>query len=349
MTNSFIEKICSDIFNNQDFTEFDNKNILITGANGLLGGMIADFFAYLNTKKNFNITLYLTSKSSLLDASRIQHLLGNDKIKYFSRDLSKLNDWSKDINVKIDYCFYCAGYATPSKFIGRPIENLNVNIGGLNQILDFVFNDNPKAHFLYISSAEIYSANNNSKLYEEDDIINVEVANKRNSYKIGKIAGEILVNDFVDKGFKASSIRTTVCYGPGVLEDDSRVLSDLVKKGVFNDKIQLMDDGQSTRNFIYISDFCLMIFNIIKTCKSKVYNVNGDTKRSILEITQIISEILNKPVVLGNKANIITENTTRSVSMSINRYENEFGKHNFKSIEEGVKEFTEWYKTILNN
>jgi len=190
--------------------------------------------------------------------------------------------------------------------------------------------------------------NDNSKLYEEDYIINVEVVNKRNSYKIGKIAGEILVNDFVDKGFKASSIRTTVCYGPGVLEDDSRVLSDLVKKGVYNDEIQLMDDGQSTRNFIHISDFCLMIFNVIKTCRSKVYNVNGNTKRSILEIAQIISEILNKPVVLGNKANVITENTTRSVSMSIDRYESEFGKHNFKSIEEGIKEFTEWYKTILN-
>lgn len=345
--NIFMKKTCDYIFNNQNFSEFNNKNILITGANGLLGGMIAEFFNYLNEEKGFNVNLYLTSKSKKSKASRIKHVLNSNKVKYFSCDLSKSHVFKKYINSKIDYCFYCAGYATPIKFIDYPIETLNINTNGLNNTLEFIINNNPNSHFLYISSAEVYSANDNTELYKETDTINIEIDNKRNFYKVGKIAGEMLINNFRDKGLKASSIRTTICYGPGVLDDDNRVLSDLTKKGIYNETIQLIDNGLSTRRLLHISDFCLMIFNIIKTCNSKVYNVNGDMEWSILEMANIIGEVLNKQIILGDGLHMIAKNTTNSVSMSINRYESEFGKHIFKSTKEGIKEFVEWYKTIL--
>jgi len=346
---NFIEKTCDDIFATQDFSCFDNKTILITGANGLLGGIIADFFSYLNKRKNFKINLLLTSKSESSKLSRIKHLLKEDYVYYFSHDLSKSNDYPDLTKYKIDYCFYSAGYATPMKFLSNPIEVLNTNINGLYETLNLVIENNPNSKFLYISSGEIYSANSNVDLYKEEDIINVDVSNKRNFYKIGKITGELLINHFRDKGFKASSIRTTICYGPGVLDNDNRVLSDLVRKGIYDDVIQLMDSGNSTRRFLHISDFCSMIFNIIKTCKSETYNVNGNNELSIFEIASIIAEVLNKPALRGNELNIITQHTAHSVSMSIDRYENEFGKHNFKSMKEGIKEFIEWYRIILNN
>ncbi len=345
---NFIEKICDDIFITQDFTCFNNKTILVTGANGLLGGMIADFFNYLNKRKNFKINLLLTSKSEASQLSRIKHLLKEDYVKYFSYDLSKTDQYPNLTEYKIDYCFYSSGYATPTKFLNNPIETLNTNINGLYETLEFVINNNPDSNFLYMSSGEVYSANDNTDLYRENDIINVDISNKRNFYKIGKIAGELLINHFRDKGLKAASIRTTICYGPGVLDNDNRVLSDLVRKGIYNDIIQLMDDGYSTRKLLHISDFCSMIFNVIKTCKSETYNVNGKDELSILEIANIISEVLNKPVLQGNELNSITKYTARSVSMSIDRYENEFDKHTFKPIKEGIKEFVEWYKTILS-
>jgi len=347
--NVYIENICDDIFKTQDFKDFNNKTILITGANGLLGGMIADFFSYLNKKKKFNINLILTSKSKKSQLTRIKHLLKEKYVTYFSYDLSLTNKWSKLSLPQIDYCFYSSGYATPSKFINRPIETLNTNIDGLYKTLEFITNNNPNSKFLYISSGEVYSANDNTDLYKEESIINIDISNKRNFYKVGKIAGELIVNYFRDNGFSASSIRTTICYGPGVLDDDNRVLSDLVRKGINNDCIQLMDSGKSTRRLLHITDFCSMIFNIIKKCKDEVYNVNGKDELSILEIATIISETLNKPVLLGDELNIITKYASSSVSMSIDKYENEFGKHIFKSTKEGIKDFTNWYKTILNN
>ena len=343
----FIKKICNDIFNNNPHEVFNNKNILITGANGLIGGMLADFFHYLNKEKGFNINLILTSKSKPNNLTRIKHLLNEEYITYFDYDLSKINQNLPNLP-KIDFCFYSSGYATPTKFINRPIETLNTNINGLYKILKFVTNNNPNSKFLYISSGEIYSANDNTNLYKETDIINVDINNKRNFYKISKIAGELLINSFRDKGFKTSSIRTTICYGPGVLENDNRVLSDLIRKGIKNNSIQLMDSGKSTRNLLHITDFCLMILNIIQTCKYETYNVNGANELSIFEIANLISKVLNVPVEKGNELNLITKYATNSVSMSIDRYENEFGKHNFKSTEEGITELVEWHKNNIN-
>jgi nucleoside-diphosphate-sugar epimerase len=343
---SFVKKICDDVFKTNNYTNFKNKNILITGANGLIGGILADFFHYLNQEKKFNINLILTSKSKSSDLIRIKHLLTEEYVTYFDYDLSTATQNIPDLP-KIDYCFYSAGYATPTKFIDRPIETLNTNINGLYMFLELIMGNNPNAHFLYISSGEIYSANNNSDLYKETDIINIDLSNKRNFYKIGKITGELLINYFRDKGLKASSIRTTICYGPGVLDTDNRVLSDLTRKGINNNIVQLMDNGESTRKLLHITDFCLMVLNISQTCKYETYNVNGSDELSIFEIASIISEILNVPVEKGNELNVITKYATNSVSMSISRYEEEFGKHTFISTEEGIKNFVDWYKTIL--
>jgi dTDP-glucose 4,6-dehydratase/UDP-glucuronate decarboxylase len=343
----FVKKICDDIFKSNDYNSFKNKTILITGANGLIGGMLADFFHYLNKEKGFNLNLILTSKSKVDDLTRIKHLIKEKYVTYFDFDLSNLNQDIPNLP-KIDYCFYSAGYATPAKFIDRPIETLNTNINGLYMFLESIINNNPDAHFLYISSGEVYSANDNSDLYKETDVLNIDLSNKRNFYKIGKITGELLINNFRDKGLKASAIRTTICYGPGVLDTDNRVLSDLVRKGVNDGVIQLMDGGESTRKLLHITDFCSMTLNIAQTCKHETYNVNGPNELSIFDIANEISNTLNVPVKRGNELNMITKYATNSVSMSISRYEEEFGKHTFISTKEGIKDFVDWYKIILN-
>ena len=339
----YIKTICDEIYSTQDFKSFNNKTVLVTGVNGLIGGMISEFFYYLKTKKGYNIKLILTSKSET--ANRLKHL-NNTFFEYYSIDLSK-NDISDFISKqKINYCFYSSGYATPSSFIDKPLETLNININGLYNTLNFIKNNNEDAKFLYISSGEIYSSNNNYFLHDEVNQITVDMSNKRNFYKIGKIAGELLINNFRNTGFNASSIRTTICYGPGNI-NDNRMLVDLVRKGLTEDKIQLMDDGSSTRKLIHISDFCSMIFNIIKEGKNDVYNISGEEELSIFQIGEIISNYISKPVIKGHEINNITKYASATNSMSLRRYEEEFGNHSFKSIEDGIKEFIDWYKNEM--
>ena len=54
--NKFLTKSMEKIFNTlgSNLDEFKDKTILITGANGLIGGFLSEFFIYLNDDHDFS-------------------------------------------------------------------------------------------------------------------------------------------------------------------------------------------------------------------------------------------------------------------------------------------------------
>ena len=79
--------------------EFKGKTILITGANGLIGGFLSDFFVYLNDEHDFNCQLVLTSLSS--EPKRLRDLRYRNDVSYYSKDLMMLGFLRKLIFVFI--------------------------------------------------------------------------------------------------------------------------------------------------------------------------------------------------------------------------------------------------------
>lgn len=336
------------ILNSVDLQSLKNKTILITGANGLIGGFLSEFFNYLNKFHEYNIKLVLTSLSK--EPERIKGLL-ND-VEYISKDLSK--DFSstdkllwKNIG-KIDYCFYCAGYAQPSKFMDKPSETIAINTLGLNNIFTNVFNNNPKARCVFLSSSEVYAGNKTDYSHRETDIISIDINNKRNFYILGKLAGESIVNNFRMKGFDSLSIRVSLCYGPGILQDDTRVMSEFVLKGLTEDCIQLFDEGNASRRYLHIEDFTVMLLNTTIFGKRFLYNICGEEENSIYDLACIIGEKLNKAVKKGKTSNLVSKTAPQIVWNSLELYNSEFEKIKFKPLREGVLEFISWYMNKFN-
>ena len=325
----------------KSISNFYNKNILITGANGLIGGALAEFFVHLNEKYNYNIKLYLTSLSK--NPERIKYLISKKDVHYFSMDLSKDNKITGIFN----YCFYCSGYAQPAKFLDKPIETLNLNVMGLYNTLDNLYSLNPHAKCVYLSSSEIYSGNKKTGAHKENDSIIIDPFNKRNFYILGKLGGENVINFFREKKYNAISARVSLCYGPGVLKDDNRVLSDLVRKGLYEDNIKLFDDGSATRRYLHISDFIKMILKISLDGTQPIYNVCGEEENTIFGLATIIGNYLNKKVVKGETNHIVSKTAPKIVWNSLDLYNKEFDKIKFKPFKKGVEEFIEWYKNTL--
>ena len=333
------EKIISQL----NLTKLSNANILITGANGLIGGFLADLFSYLNDTHDYNIKLTLTSLSTI--PNRIIHLLDRDDVTYISTDLSKDNLIVPDI----DFCFYCAGYAQPSKFLSQSMTTLLLNSYGVANTFESIFNSNPNATCIYLSSSEIYSASDKQTAHTESDNINIDLNNKRNFYILGKVNGELIVNNLRNQGYNAISARVSLCYGPGVLEDDSRVLSELVQKALgSNDTIQLFDDGSAKRRYLHVTDFTSMLLNIVLNGTQNVYNICGEEECTIYELAEIIGSTVNKEIIKGKSNNAVSVSAPTIVWNSLDRYKNEFGSFQLKSIKDGVVEFITWYTTILN-
>ena len=347
--NKYIKQISDRIFKNVLIAEFSNKAILITGANGMIGGFIADFLHYLNVEHDYNIKIILTSLSE--KPKRLEHLLDNDNVLYLPIDLAdekaEIRFFEKGLplyrDIKIDYCFYCAGYAQPGKFLSNPSKTYTLNVNGLSRIFNRVFSDNKKAKAIYISSSEVYALNDNSEPHREEDFLNISLSHKRIPYILGKVSGEYQVNIFRDLGFDAKSARVSLCYGPGHVMDDSRVMSDLTRKGMENDTINLFDDGSSFRKYQHISDCCIMLFNILLDGKNDVYNVGGKEEVTIYDMAKIIGNQFNKEVIKGKVNNEVASSAPKKVSISLDRYETEFDKFNFMSFRDGMENYLNWY------
>ena len=335
----YIQEINSRVLSNITVTELKNKTVLITGANGLIGSAVADFLLYLNTEYSYNISIILTSLSK--SPARIAHLLSESSITYIPKDLS-LNIY-ESFDIDIDYCFYCAGYAQPSKFLSDPHKTFFLNTIGVNNVFNDVYK-NKHAKCIFLSSSEVYALNETETSHNESDNINISLQHKRNPYIFGKIAGEMVVNNFIDQGYSGTSIRVSLCYGPGHLADDTRVMSDISRNAMNEEHIvTLFDEGEALRRYIHMSDFLVMLFNISLRGTQRVYNVGGEEEISIYNMALHIGRFFKKTIQKGVTKNKVSVSAPNRVWVSMERYTQEFSKINFLPFKDGIKSYLQWF------
>lgn len=337
--NKFLTKSMQKIFTtlNSNLDEFKNKTILITGANGLIGGFLSDFFVYLNDEHDFNCQLVLTSLSS--EPKRLSDIRYRKDVKYYSKDLT--NDaWFFD---EIDFCIYCAGYAQPNKFLSNAKKTYKLNVDAMVKTFQSVFHDRKNAKMLFISSSEVYALNDTSKPHCETDKLKLDLLHKRAPYIIGKTTGEYNVKLLRQEGFDVKSARVSLCYGPGHVMEDTRVMSELTLKGIENETINLFDDGSAFRKYQHISDCSIMLINILLKGKQEVYNVGGKEETTIYNMAKIIGDRFDKKIVKGKVNNEVASSAPKKVSISLDRYEDEFGDFEFTTFKDGMSNYLDWY------
>ena len=342
---SVINNDCIELFkrNIKNLESFKNKNILITGANGLIGGFLSDFFCYLNDKEHFNTKIYLTSKSNKEDAIRIKHLISREDITYFSWDLAnEFPDYLfKD---KIDYIFFASGYGQPKKFIENKINTILINTTGLNSLLKFC--SETHCSLLYMSSSEIYGSPDFSNIPTKEQYHgNYSVESNRACYISSKRLGEVLCLEYSKLyNLNIKIARLALTYGPGVLFSDDRVLQDFILNGSKNKNIQLLDSGDAIRNYLYIVDSAEMLLNIFLNGQSSIYNVGGDKEQvTIYELANKVGNILNISVNKGNKIQDNVKDAPNIVSLDMKRYQAEFYNKKFIELNVGIKNIIEWF------
>ena len=315
--------------------KYNKKRILITGASGLVGNGLVNFFNELIFKDKISIEIYAIT--------RHKKKYSNKKIKSFNLNLVKTNT---NFLPKFDYIFHCAGYGQPKKFLQNKIDNIFLNTSVLYD-LSKKLKKNGKIFFM--SSSELYSGCN--KTYpNENDIGNTTPLHPRSSYIEGKRTGEVVINTLREFGINAISLRLSLLYGPGTKIDDNRVINEFIISALKKKKIKMLDSGKDIRHYIYISDAIKMIINITINCQESVYNIGGKEMTSIFEIAKLISKYTNSVLIRPHtKKNNKLKGAPSKVGVSIKRYENEFGKFKMKSFTEGLKENILWYEKMLKN
>jgi nucleoside-diphosphate-sugar epimerase len=332
----FIYTEIDEIYNSTKYKFLKNKEILITGATGLLGQYFVAFFLKASEGKNKPKNITLLHKSEIPEY--LNFLKKNKSFK-----LRKINLAEKKFSStkKYDYIIHLATYGQPKKFLDESLKTFFLNTSLME---DLILRLKNKGIFLFLSTSEIYFGLKNKP--KEDSIGKINTNMNRAAYIFSKLSGETFLNIYKRKhSLNFKSIRLCSAFGPGNKKDDSRVIYELIKKGLITKKISLQDNGSALRSYVYILDAIKMIINIMFFGKHNTYNVGGKNLISIKKLGLSISKIL-KCSFKNSKNKKKNFSAPQLASVNTELYKKEFGPPDYKSFNKCLKKTIEWQKTL---
>jgi len=319
--------------NNKDINFLKKKKILITGVSGLIGINLLFFLNKLSKEKKLPIYIDGTYNTSLFKFVR-NYFKKNDKINFIKIDLAK-NKISE--NNKYDLIFHCAGYGQPAKFLKYKDSTYKLNS---NAIINLKKNLNKKSKFIYMSSTEIYSGNNQT--CNENSIGSTGPNHTRSSYIDSKKFGEsYIVNCFDDYLI----LRACLIYGPGGKINDERVINQVIVRGIKNKNIDVFGGLDQLRSNLYTSDAINMIIKALTKKKNQTFNLSNHKKSTLGKIFKQIGKLLKKKLIY-HKSKMYGAPKIIDIS---NRRILKTTKYKISTkIEEGLSKTLQWYQSLIS-
>jgi nucleoside-diphosphate-sugar epimerase len=265
-------------------------NILITGANGLLGKSLID-----RLSKNHNIYAIVGKHSTLEKSANITIL----KVDLVDLDTDKLPKY-------IDAIYYLAQSNNFREFPEMAMDMLSINVYTPVKLALWGQKCGVKK-FIYASSGGVYKHPTQS--VKEMFDINANV--KNGFYLDSKLSGEILLRNFSDLFKTFVIVRPFFMYGPR--QNKSMLIPRLMFNIIDGNDITLSYKDGIQINPIFVDDASASMEKLIDLEGEHIFNIAGNEIVSLRELSTLISNIVNKEakykVLEDSQADLIADIT----------------------------------------
>ena len=214
--------------------------ILVTGGAGFIGSHLCE---RLISEGNEVLCLdnFFTGRRE-----NIFHLLDNPRFELLRHDVTE------PILLEVDQIYNLACPASPVHYQYNPVKTVKTNVMGTINMLGLA--KRVHARILQASTSEVYG-DPEKHPQTEDYWGNVNPIGIRSCYDEGKRLAETLMTDYHRQNkvdIRIARIFNT--YGPRMLEDDGRVVSNFIVQALRGEPLTLYGEGEQTRSFCYVDD-----------------------------------------------------------------------------------------------
>ena len=309
--------------------------ILITGGAGFIGSNLAKKLMDRGDKVVIidNINDYYDPK---LKKDRLKNILEGYDFKFYKGDIRDEKLLERIFKTeKLDKVMHLAAMAGVRNSLLDPKLYEEVNIRGTLNLLELSRKYKIK-NFVYASSSSVYG--NNTKVpFSESDPVDTPIS----PYAASKKATELIAHVYSHiYGLPTTGLRYFTVYGPWGRPDMALFLfTDAIIKGK---PIKVFNHGRMSRNFTYVDDIVSGTIVAIDTPqKYAVMNIGGDREETLLRFIEVIEENVGKKA--KRKMLPIQPGDVPSTVADIRKLR-KLGWKPTTRIEEGIKNFVDWYK-----
>lgn len=287
-------------FETLPLSELDGKTVFITGATGMICSCITDLLLCWNASGG-NIRIVASSRNK----EKLQKRFGEEN------PLFQMVEWDAgdpvDADIQADYIIHGASNADPANFAKKPVDTLLANVVGTHELLKYGCRRGMK-RFLYLSSGEMYGQPDDSMAdFTESYCGPVDHSSPRSCYPAGKRAAESLCQSYVSQ-YDADAVIARPChiFGPTMLWQDSRAVSEFFRSAVLGKDIVLKSAGLMERSHCYVADAAAAIlFILLRGNKGEAYNVaDPHYQMTIRRFAEEVAKAGNTKVIYENPSDL---------------------------------------------
>ena len=253
--------------------------ILVTGGAGFIGSHMIDRLMQAGHDVICLDNFFTGHKRN------IQHWFGNPNFELVRHDITE------PIRLEVDQIYHLACPASPVHYQYNPVKTIKTNVMGTLNMLGLA--KRIKARFLLASTSEVYG-DPEVHPQSEDYRGNVNTIGIRSCYDEGKRVAETLAFDYHrQNGVDIRVARIFNTYGPRMLENDGRVVSNFVGQALKDIPLTVYGDGSQTRSFCYVDDLVEGLIRLMNGDFIGPVNLGNPSEYTILQLAQTIQKMVN--------------------------------------------------------
>jgi UDP-glucuronate decarboxylase len=265
------------------------KRILVTGGAGFLGSHLCE---KLIARGDEVICLdnFFTGRRQ-----NLEHLLDSHAFELVRHDVCD------PTLLEVDEIYHLACPASPVHYQRNPVRTIRTCVQGTLNMLDLA--REVRARVLIASTSEVYG---DPEIHPQVETYwgHVNPIGPRACYDEGKRCAEALAVSYARQygvGVRIARIFNT--YGPRMLENDGRVVSNFVCQALRSRPITIFGDGTQTRSFCYVDDLIDGCIRLMGSSEEAPVNLGNPGEFTMLELahkvralTESSSTLIHEPL-----------------------------------------------------
>ena len=252
---------------------------LVTGGAGFLGSHLIDRLMEAG-EEVICLDNYFTGRKS-----NISCWIGNPRFELIRHDVTE------PIKLEVDRIWHLACPASPINYQFNPVKTAKTSFLGTYNMLGLA--RRVGARLLLASTSEVYG---DPEVHPQPEsyLGSVNPIGVRSCYDEGKRIAETLCFDYQRmNGVEVRVARIFNTYGPRMLPDDGRVVSNFIVQALRDEPLTLYGDGSQTRSFCYVSDLVEGLIRLMNGEHSGPINLGNPDEFTIRQLAELVRIQIN--------------------------------------------------------